>query len=266
MTFKRILVVIVLWGFFGSIVFSAALAQESGITTPTVSLSGQVEVHGAGLPQGDEHNPLPFSDDGTIRIAQMDRHDQEGREPGERGHGKNPKLMIMWNLVDYLNLDEQTAADFFPLFNDYSQKREKLIETHRALVEQIIDNVEKDSYSISDLKNLVQKLDDADESLHKERNAFLTKAKKILDDRQYIKLVIFDEKLKKDLFNRFSSRRMSMNKPEDSDMRNPDSGRQNLSIQNVDKKNLEELQKMIEQQRKEIERQQKQIEQLLKEK
>ena len=265
MTLKRVSTVIAIFGFVGSIAFSVPEAQEPS-KPPAVPLTGQEEFNDTVLPRGDQGDLLLISDDNEIRIAQMDRPAHGAMEPEAGEHGYRSKLMIMWNLVDYLNLDEEAAADFFPIFNDYSQKREKLTETHRVLVEQIVDNVEKESFSVGELKNLVQKLEEADDSLRKEHAAFLEKAKKILNDRQYIKLVIFNDKLKKDLFNRFSSKRMGMNMPEGSEMRNPDTNRQDLNIQNIDKKRVEELQKMLEQQQKEIERQQRQIEKLLKEK
>ena len=265
MTIKRVAAVIALCGFVGSIAFSVPEAQEPG-KPPAVPLTGQEEFNDTVFPRGDQGDLLLISDDNEIRIAQMDRPAPGAMRPEAGEHGYRSKLMIMWNLVDYLNLNEEAAADFFPIFNDYSQKREKLTETHRALVQQIIDNVEKESFSVGELKNLVQKLEETDDSLRRERAAFLAKSKKILNDRQYIKLIIFNDKLKKDLFNRFSSNRMGVNMPEGSEMRNPDTNRQDINIQNIDKKRLEELQRMLDQQQKEMERQQKQIEKLLKEK
>lgn len=183
-----------------------------------------------------------------------------GYEPGERGF--KSRLMIMWNLVDYLDLDEDAAASFFPIFNDHTKKRDEFTKQHRELVTQIVNDIEDESVSISELKDLVQKLDDIDASISKERNTFLEKAKEILDDRQYVKLVIFNDKLKKDLFNRFSARRIQETGTGDPKLYGTfDVG--DISRYGVEKKGLEEILKKLEEQQKKIEMRQKEIQKLL---
>ena len=85
--------------------------------------------------------------DSRVLLVQNDHSDFF--PPGERRF--KSRLMIMWNLVDYLDLDEDTAASFFPIFNEHSQKRLKLTEQHRELVAQIISDVEVESVSMSAL-------------------------------------------------------------------------------------------------------------------
>ena len=136
------------------------------------------------------------------------------------------------------------------------------LEAGEIKVRDIVNDIEDESVSISELKDLVEKLDDIDASISKERNAFLEKAKEILDDRQYVKLVIFNDKLKKDLFNRFSARRIQETGTGDPKLYGTfDVG--DISRYGVEKKGLEEILKKLEEQQKKIEMRQKEIQKLL---
>ena len=153
--------------------------------------------------------PILIGRDTNEKVMELYRSFPGAHDHNSEGRGFKSRLMIMWNLVDYLNLDEDTAASFFPIFNEYTQKRDKLTKSHRELVDQIVTEVEKEDITTGELTTLVDELEELAEQNNYERKAFLVKAKKILDDRQYVKLVIFNDKLKKDLFGRFSSRRIT---------------------------------------------------------
>lgn len=130
--------------------------------------------------------------------------DEFGADSGE--HGQRTRQMIMWNLVEYLDLDEETAARFFPIFKQHNKKRTELTRQHREIVSKIVADVSDESVSSNDLKALINKFEETAASIEKERIAFLEKSRKVLDYRQYVKLVVFNDKLKRDLFNRFSRR------------------------------------------------------------
>jgi hypothetical protein len=242
------------------------VSMFGGSSSDAQELSGPIiTTPGKEIFVNHDYNP-PMPTGREIITAGMDDREKDMHNPMDgmgmdpREHGNKTKFMIMWNLIDYLHLDDDTIAKLFPLLNEETQKREKLMDAHRKLAEQIIAGVDSESVSISELKSLVKKLDDINESLHRERMAFLEKAKKILDDRQYIKLVIFNDKLKKDLFNRFSERHLNAEMP---GMKSLDGNKEDIP-QKDDNKKLEELQKIVKRQRMEIELQQKQIESLSK--
>ncbi|HUT63751.1 MAG TPA: hypothetical protein VMZ04_07320, partial [Anaerolineae bacterium] len=134
-----------------------------------------------------------------------------GPGPGEDFQGKKerlpPRLMVMWSLVDYLNLNEETSAKFFPAYLEYINNRDKLLKEQRELIHTISENVDNESIPIKNLKKDVEKLTQIGKSLNEDRNKFLGKAEKILDERQNIKLIVFEDKLKYDLFDRFRSMR-----------------------------------------------------------
>ncbi|MBN1291975.1 MAG: hypothetical protein JXB48_09060 [Candidatus Latescibacteria bacterium] len=195
-----------------------------------------------------------------------------GFKPGE--HGNKSKLMIMWNLVDYLDMDEDTATNFFPIYNKHNEKRDELMKKHWELVNKIIDNVNNQSISVKELNNLINQLDKLNESIQEARESFLDDAKDVLNDRQFIKLVIFNDKLKKDLFNRYSSRTFSPRSPMDDDQTEDGIKQENrLNMDNNFRRNMEseklkmdELQKLIHEQQQQIEKQQQQIQELIKKK
>ncbi|MCE5251811.1 hypothetical protein LLG96_16505 [bacterium] len=169
--------------------------------------------------------------------------------------GSKSRLMIMWNLVDYLGLDEATAAKFFPVFIEHNNARDKFFNEHRELAEQIIKDVDDESVSVKSLKESIAKLDQLDESIRAERDAFHKKTKAFLNERQYVKLVIFNDKLKRDLFSGLSRRRggdeSSSIKSDEPKDRNPDvnvyrrQGQQEQSLE-TQKMMLEEMKKRIE--------------------
>ena len=110
--------------------------------------------------------------------------------------GSKSRLMVMYRLVDQLNLDEETATRFFPAYLEYVNSRDKLVKEHRELVHKIAEDADDESVSIKDLRENIAKLRKNETLMNGERNAFLGKSETILDERQYIKLIVFNDKLK----------------------------------------------------------------------
>lgn len=124
-------------------------------------------------------------------------------------NGSKSRLMIIYRLVDQLDLDEDTATKFFPIYLTYINSRDKLIKERRELVHRVAEDADDESVSIKELKKNVAKLKEYEKSIEKERETFYDKAEKVLGERQYIKLIVFNDKLKEDLIARFRSERMS---------------------------------------------------------
>ncbi|MFC1606935.1 hypothetical protein ACFL47_03100 [Candidatus Latescibacterota bacterium] len=166
------------------------------------------------------------------------------------------RLRVMWGLVEFLDMNEETAASFFPVLRDHSKNRDSITKKHRELAKQIIDDIEKEDMSTSALKEMVVRLESLQDQIEQEQQSFLAKSKKILNDRQYIKLTIFNDKLKHDLFNRYSSRRKgdSTSGP----------GKRGMSLEKRSADELQEIKKGLDIRVKEIEKQKKVIEKLLK--
>jgi hypothetical protein len=129
------------------------------------------------------------------------------REPSKEDLAK----MQMWiysNLEKYLKLDEATSRRLKPIFIEYSETRGKLMREHSELSRRIMKDVEDESIPVADLKALMQRYKAITRSLWQDREKFYKRSEEILNDRQIVKLIIFEDKVKEDLFRRFRGERM----------------------------------------------------------
>jgi hypothetical protein len=110
-------------------------------------------------------------------------------------------------LEKYLGLDRNASRRMRPIFMEYIQNRDKLMREHTDLTGKITAGVENNTVSIDDLKNMSRRYQSIDRLILMERDRFYRQAQDILDDRQMIKLVVFEEKVKEDLFKRFRDMR-----------------------------------------------------------
>ncbi len=145
-------------------------------------------------------------------LTAQERH-QESTDPRQKVDNdrraemrEKVKRFIMMRLVEYLDLNENQSAKLFPLLRESDKMRGKLTKERTELIHEITKNVEDESVSEKDLEKQKKALEKINEELLKEHNGFLDKSEKILDDRQYLKLMLFEDRLKEDLFKQFRSR------------------------------------------------------------
>jgi hypothetical protein len=134
--------------------------------------------------------------------------------------GFKARLMIMYRLVDYLDLDEAKATQFFPIYLTYNNSRDKMMREHRNLIREIIKGSEDETVPVGKLMNMIADARKKEQELYTQRDAFLAKSAKILNERQYVKLVVFDDKLKEDLIKQFRSSSRRGESPSGSNIRN----------------------------------------------
>jgi len=127
--------------------------------------------------------------------------------PGS-SHSFKGRLMIMYRLVEHLGLDEKTATKFFPVYLSYINNRNKLYSEHRELTREIWKRAEDESVPVNELRKEVDRLAVYEEKVEQERKDFFKKAEGILNERQYVKLMIFNDKLKEDLILKIREERM----------------------------------------------------------
>ena len=120
--------------------------------------------------------------------------------PDERGF--RSRLMLMWRLVDYLNINEKTADAFFPVYMAYLKEHDRLTNEQRTVIKRLIDGIDTDKVPLKTLRGDVERLNKIENELRKSRETFLKKSESILDERQHIKLIIFEERIKEDIFRR----------------------------------------------------------------
>ena len=123
------------------------------------------------------------------------------------GPNKQTRELFYSNLAKYLKLSDPVSRKFKPIFEEYGESRGKLFKENSDIVHAIIEKVENDSVPVADLKTLAERYRAVNRSLWREREQFLRRASEMLDDRQMIKLTVYEEKMKDDLFRKFRDRR-----------------------------------------------------------
>ena len=135
--------------------------------------------------------------------------DRDGRQTGGRSDDSFQKVrtMVMYKLVEKLDIDEDTAAKFLPVFLTFMKQRDELHHEHRLIIREIIDGADDESVSIDTLKKKIENLEDNEKKLESIRKNFNDGAKKYLNERQVIKLRVFDDILKQDIIIEMRERR-----------------------------------------------------------
>jgi hypothetical protein len=114
---------------------------------------------------------------------------------------------IAWKLVDYLQLTEDQSTRLFPLWRDYSDTRGNIQQERRQLFRKIEISAEDSAISTDNLLGLLKEYRNAEDNETKLKDTFFKNARKVLDDRQYVKLYTFDERLLDELMRGMNNRR-----------------------------------------------------------
>lgn len=116
------------------------------------------------------------------------------------------RMMFMWRLVEYLELDDDTSVKFVPVFNKHSKIREELQHRERELSAAILEKVDAKA-PVKELDKLIDELDGVKKQIEKAHDNFISDADKLLNERQRVKIRIFDEKMKSELMSRYRKHR-----------------------------------------------------------
>ena len=114
--------------------------------------------------------------------------------------------MITGRLLEYLNLNEEKAKQFFPVWHEYNYARGRILRERWDLYKKIESSVDNKSVSNDELLSMVNDLAKSWMDEFKVRDEMQRKAREILDDRQYVKLIIFEDKLKEELLQQMTRR------------------------------------------------------------
>ncbi|MDP2982205.1 MAG: hypothetical protein Q8O92_02600 [Candidatus Latescibacter sp.] len=138
---------------------------------------------------------------------------QETKRPGPPGEGPRGqeheaqfREWVWSNLQHFLNLDENTGSRFRPVFQEYSAVVGKLMREHNGLIRSIDKNADNLAVPISEMRERAQRLTEVKKALIIEREKYYQKAKAVLNERQQIKLLIYEDKVKEDIFRRLGKR------------------------------------------------------------
>ena len=108
--------------------------------------------------------------------------------------GRNPEKMqqmIIWRLTDDLDLSTDQAEKFFPRFRDHRKNLEEIGIQERK----IIENINREKLSKSDVKNTVEKIFSLRQKRVKLESDFVLSLDDILDPDQMIRLGVFKQRM-----------------------------------------------------------------------
>jgi len=151
-------------------------------------------------------NKVSLTDQHDVKTEMLFAQLQTENEKAQAERREKLHEMIAWRLIKFLNLNEDQSSKFLPVFKESNKIRFKLLDEHRKLAGIIAKDLDDESVSTNDLKEQLARIEQIDKEIIKERENFLKKSEKILNERQFIKLKLFEDKLKNDLFQRFRGR------------------------------------------------------------
>lgn len=161
----------------------------------------------SGMP--GKHDPLIFAqnppnapNDEEITDQFLDSYYRDVPIPRSTDPWSRVRLMIMWQMVDYLDIDEDTAKDFFPIYSEYQRNRNELMEEQRRLTASITASVDDETADVDALKISAERLIEIESEMVDLKRAFLADSEDRLTSRQYVKLIVFDERMKNELLRR----------------------------------------------------------------
>jgi hypothetical protein len=110
-------------------------------------------------------------------------------------------------MQEYLKLDEAASRRFEPIFSEYAQTRGRLTREQMTIMRRIVQDADNSSVAVKDLQENARKYRELNRSLWQAREAFYRKSGEVLNERQSIKLIIYEDKVKDDLFRRMRQER-----------------------------------------------------------
>ena len=139
------------------------------------------------------------------------------RQDAKRVHDKL-RLMRMWKLTEYLNLDEETGAKLFPIFNRYDDQRLALNEERVQVLKDIKTELDKEAPDEKKLGEFLAKSEELRLKMEKLNQDEWNELKKVLSVQQQAKLLLFYRNFDRELY-RMMRERKTIHKP----TRNPHS-------------------------------------------
>ncbi|WP_282135621.1 Spy/CpxP family protein refolding chaperone [Seonamhaeicola maritimus] len=120
-------------------------------------------------------------------------------------HDKIQSLKVSF-ITEQLDLTKEEAQAFWPVYNEFDKKNNKLrYHEMRSIRREIKESIS----TLTDAKadELLNKLNNLESSLHKNRLEFATKIRTILSPKKIIKLKIAEEDFKRKMLDQWKSRR-----------------------------------------------------------
>ncbi len=119
-------------------------------------------------------------------------------------HDKIKALKVSF-ITERLNLTTEEAQEFWPLYNAHERNTSKI--KYKEL-KYIRSEIKQNSNSLTDAEAniLLEKLITAENKLHTEHDAFISKLRSVISSKKIILLKVAEEEFKKTLFEEYKRR------------------------------------------------------------
>jgi len=107
--------------------------------------------------------------------------------------------MRIWKMTQYLELSTGQSTKFFPIFNDFQKKREKLEEERGEMMRQLAEFVESEGKHEAEIRRLMSGLVKDRQKMVDLVDEFRREAGRVLSLKQQAKLVLFEEHFKREI-------------------------------------------------------------------
>jgi len=107
--------------------------------------------------------------------------------------------MRIWKMTQFLELSTEQSTKFFPIFNDFQSKREKFEEEQGEMMRRLGELVESEEEHESEIKRLMSGLVKNRERMVSRQDEFRREAGKVLSLKQQAKLIIFEERFRREM-------------------------------------------------------------------
>ena len=106
-------------------------------------------------------------------------------------------LIKLWRLVDELEVDEEQAATFFPVWSKHQRERRGVLDRRKVAAEELAKLLEADADE--PIEEQLSKVRRIDAELHSLDSAFKERLGGILSISQEARLLLFEDRFRSDL-------------------------------------------------------------------
>ena len=156
------------------------------------------------------HSPMPaappvYRNPGTRTAPDQKQDYKTGNTTPEermqltRKRWERIRMLRMYKLIEFLDINEEDSARFLPLFKQFEKRQEDFRERQRELSQQLKKAVDSETITEKELKKLHKEYLDLERKTQNSRDEFRKKASEILTLKQQIKLDIFDQHFRENI-------------------------------------------------------------------
>ena len=117
----------------------------------------------------------------------------------EARSGKNMKVMMKWQLTEYLDLEESQAEKFFPKMNTHEKELKSINKEIIGLKNKLEEQINSGTASKQENARVIQKIKELEKRKIEAKYQYLGSLDGVLEPNQVSKLMVFDKKFKKSL-------------------------------------------------------------------